>query len=93
LFGGNNHFVALKANGEVWTWGYNGYGNLGLHDNDTRTKPTKTDIFDSSDETQKVYAIDVAAGTQHTLVLKSDGTVWASGLNNYGQLGDRNNFK
>jgi len=32
--------------------------------------------------------IDIAAGTDHTLVLKADGTVWATGLNNYGQLGN-----
>lgn len=87
MHGGNNHFVALKANGEVWTWGYNGYGNLGLYNNDNQTKPSKTDIYDASDETQEVYAIDVAAGYQHTLVLKSDGTVWATGYNGYGQLG------
>jgi alpha-tubulin suppressor-like RCC1 family protein len=29
-----------------------------------------------------------AAGYQHTLALKSDGTLWAWGWNNYGQLGD-----
>ena len=32
--------------------------------------------------------IDIAAGNDHTLVLKADGTVWATGLNNYGQLGN-----
>ncbi len=30
----------------------------------------------------------VAAGAQHSLYLKTDGTLWAMGLNNYGQLGD-----
>ena len=29
----------------------------------------------------------VASGTNHTVVLKSDGTVWATGSNQYGQLG------
>ena len=32
--------------------------------------------------------IDVAAGNYHTLILKKDGTVWTTGLNNYGQLGN-----
>lgn len=30
----------------------------------------------------------VAAGTYHTLAIKSDGTLWAWGLNDNGQLGD-----
>jgi hypothetical protein len=30
----------------------------------------------------------VAAGTDHILALKSDGTVWAWGKNTYGQLGN-----
>ncbi len=39
----------------------------------------------------------VAAGERHTVILKSDGTVWATGYNYYGQLGvgdtnDRNTF-
>ncbi len=30
----------------------------------------------------------IAAGDFHTLALKDDGTLWAWGRNNYGQLGD-----
>ncbi len=33
-------------------------------------------------------AIDIATGHNHTVVLKSDGTVWTTGNNGYGQLGD-----
>lgn len=59
-----------------------------MSDKINRLKPTKTSIFDSKDENQKIYAIDVAAGAYHTVVLKSDGTVWTTGYNGYGQLGD-----
>ena len=29
------HSFALKSDGTVWTWGYNGLGNLGDGDDDT----------------------------------------------------------
>jgi len=32
--------------------------------------------------------VAVAAGARHSLFLKSDGSLWAMGVNNYGQLGD-----
>ena len=30
----------------------------------------------------------IATGNAHSMVLKTDGTVWATGWNQYGQLGD-----
>ena len=30
----------------------------------------------------------ISAGSLHTVYLKSDGTVWAAGKNEWGQLGD-----
>ena len=30
----------------------------------------------------------IATGNAHSMVLKTDGTVWATGWNDYGQLGD-----
>ncbi len=30
----------------------------------------------------------VAAGAIHTMILKTDGTLWATGKNDYGQMGD-----
>ena len=30
----------------------------------------------------------IAIGSNHTVALKADGTVWTWGLNNYGQLGN-----
>ena len=32
--------------------------------------------------------LSISGGLGHTLALKQDGTVWAWGLNEYGQLGD-----
>jgi alpha-tubulin suppressor-like RCC1 family protein len=38
--------------------------------------------------TVPAWAQTVAAGSAHSVVLKSDGTVWTFGLNSDGQLGD-----
>ena len=32
--------------------------------------------------------VSIAAGYYHSLALKKDGTIWAWGNNEYGQLGD-----
>ena len=73
--------------------GYNGYGNLGLGDTTNRTEPEQVKAEVTQDDGTKTEeeitdAIDVAAGYNYTLILRKDGTVWASGFNNKGQLGD-----
>jgi alpha-tubulin suppressor-like RCC1 family protein len=77
---GGYHSLALKANGTVWAWGYNYYGQLG--DNSTVQKIVPVQVLGLSGVTA------VAAGQNHSLALKTDGTVWAWGDNSYGQLGD-----
>ncbi len=79
VVGGGHHYVALKGNGTVYTWGYNNSGELGLGDTNNRLEPTQTNMKN---------VIDIAAGESYTIILKSDGTVWTSGQNKYGQLGD-----
>ena len=78
---GDAHTVALKTDGSVWAWGDNGDGQLG--DGSIIAKLTPVPVSGLS---SGVTAI--AAGGLHTLALKSDGSVWAWGYNNYGQLGD-----
>ena len=73
--------IVLKSNGTVWGTGDNWSGSLGIGTSgDTRTTLTAMTDFNSS-----VAAI--ATGFEHTIVLKNDGTVWATGDNNDGQLG------
>jgi alpha-tubulin suppressor-like RCC1 family protein len=87
LAAGGNHTVALRSNGEVWAWGSNTNGELGDGTSGTTPRPTPTRVrTDASNYLSNVRA--VAAGTSHTVALKSDGTVVAWGLNSSGQLGD-----
>jgi len=81
---GSSHSVALKSNGSVWAWGNNSAGQLGDGTTTTRWTPVQVSGFSSG-----VAAI--AAGSSHTVALKSDGSVWAWGYNMYGQLGNGTN--
>jgi alpha-tubulin suppressor-like RCC1 family protein len=80
LAAGGSHTVVVTPDGNVWTWGANGSGQLG--DGTTSGKTTPTQVTSMTD------VIAVAAGTSHTLVLRDDRTVWVWGNNSYGQLGD-----
>jgi alpha-tubulin suppressor-like RCC1 family protein len=82
--GGGFHSTALLADGTVWSWGYNVDGQIGNGTTNTTgclcvTTPTQATI---------TGVVQIEAGAFHTLALKSDGTVWAWGANDNGQLGD-----
>ena len=79
---GGYHSLALKADGTLWAWGFNTYGQLGNGGTAEQHAPVQV----SGLGTTKVAA--VAAGVQHTVALRADGTVWTWGRNNYGQLGN-----
>jgi hypothetical protein len=79
--GGNNHTAAIKTDGTLWTWGYNGNGQLGT--NDTTNRPTPVTTFAGGTNWKQVDG-----GNSHTAAIKTDGTLWTWGYNFYGQLGD-----
>ena len=67
-------------NGALWGMGSNNnHGQLGDGSNQNSSTPYR--IFEAG-------VIDVAAGIKHSLVVKSDGSLWTFGSNQYGQLGD-----
>jgi alpha-tubulin suppressor-like RCC1 family protein len=78
---GYAHSIALKSDGTLWAWGYNGDGELG--DGSTTDRYTPVQVSGGG----STWAA-IAAGYAHTIALKSDGTLWAWGDNDYGQLGD-----
>ena len=78
--GGYRHTAAIKTDGTLWTWGYNGNGQLGINDNITRSTPVTT-FAGGTDWKQ------VSCGSNHISAIKTDGTLWTWGYNNFGQLG------
>ncbi|MCL2818317.1 MAG: hypothetical protein FWD41_01095, partial [Actinomycetia bacterium] len=79
---GGYHSLALAADGTVWTWGYNAFGQLGLSDYSHRNVPTQVAALDGKD------IVAIAGGDSFSLALSDDGRVWAWGENSQGQLGD-----
>jgi alpha-tubulin suppressor-like RCC1 family protein len=77
---GNQHSLAIKSNGTVWAWGSDGSGQLG----DGGTNTNQNAPVQASGLTDVVA---VAAGLNHSLAVKNDGTVYAWGSNSKGQLG------
>ncbi len=74
------HTVALKADGSLWAWGQNDYGELG--DGTTISRATPVRVALDTD-----WAA-IVAGSANTMARKRDGTLWAWGDNSFGQLGD-----
>ncbi len=79
---GENHSIALKADGTVWTWGSNSAGQLGINEGTSTMRLVPVFVDGLSGITA------IGAGYNHSFALKSDGTIWAWGSNNKGQLGD-----
>ena len=77
------HSAAVKTNGTLWTWGDNASGQLGnMMFNTPFYVPTQMGIETDWNLT--------AAGTENTVAIKNDGTLWAWGWNADGQLGNGN---
>ena len=83
--GGQMHQVAIKSDGTAWTWGYNGPNfMLGLVGTGETSYSSPVQIGSLTN-----WATP-GLGYQHTLAVKTDGTLWAWGTNTHGQLGQDN---
>jgi alpha-tubulin suppressor-like RCC1 family protein len=80
ISGGFYFSAAIKADGTLWTWGRNTYGQLG--DGTTAGKSAPIQIGTDSNWAS------VSAGDNHVAAIKTDGSLWAWGYNASGQLGD-----
>lgn len=75
------HLLALRSNGTVWAWGPNGNGQLGTGEKSSTNATVPVQANNISD----VKA--VVASSNASVVLLNNGSVWAWGSNNIGQLG------
>jgi len=79
---GNCTSFAIKNNNALWAWGRNNHAQFGNGKNEN----TPTAINTST--TWKTACSSTASFSGHTLAIQSNGTLWAWGQNNDGQLGN-----
>ncbi|MBQ3706139.1 MAG: hypothetical protein II888_06760 [Clostridia bacterium] len=71
---GFGHNAALDAEGHIWIWGRNDYGQLGLGDRATRNRPEKLPLEGM---------VSVNCGGKFTLAQDREGQLWGWGSNTY----------
>ena len=85
---GNFNLLVLRNDGTVWASGSDRYGQLGTGGVYGQDNFLSIDALDAI-QVDGLYGIKaVSMGDGHALALKNDGTVWAWGKNDMGQLGD-----
>ncbi len=89
LSAGLSHTVYVDEEGTLWAWGSNQASQLGGETQETGTDwegnpiPASTQPLAVLEE-----VVSASAGADFTVALKTDGTLWAWGGNDYGQLGN-----
>jgi alpha-tubulin suppressor-like RCC1 family protein len=93
---GGGHGIALTENGTVWVWGLNNLGQLGLGEELRGTySPRPLSFFlpqssqDRSNEDRDSKVVLVGAGKVHSVFVRTDGTVWISGDDQFGNLASK----
>ena len=84
--------MALDADGNVYTWGYNNHGQLGNGQStgkySTAYAADPAPVPDPKNASKTFKARMISSGEVHALAIGQDGTAWAWGMNADGQIGD-----
>ena len=79
---GENHTITLSNDGTLHSFGYNGFGQLGLGNNNDVSVPSRITTLPKIKQ--------VSCGGHHTFCIDYEGFLWAFGNNGNGQLGTGN---
>ena len=78
-------FVVKPNVYELWTWGQNTYGKLGVNNETTYSSPIQIP--------GTTWGPNVVSGSNNGMATKTDGTLWSWGYNAHGELGINNRTK
>ena len=89
------HSFAITTEGDLYAWGFNALGQLGLGDTTNRNTPTQNTFFGEIGVDHVSSVTDGASQSNslrgaHALALLDNGTVYSWGSNRFGQLGTGN---
>ena len=98
---GGDHVLGLSIENKLYSWGLNIFGQLGLGNNENMDQPTLIEsiaYFDSKENASpnnlkktnfqtNQNIIDIKAGSQHSLILLSDNSIYSCGFAKFGALG------
>ena len=85
-FAGGGTVLAVKSNGTAWAWGTGGYGGTGQNDTVQRSSPTQI----GTDTTWSNTNGKIGGTMISMFAIKTNGTLWSWGNNEYGELGQGN---
>ena len=86
IYLGGFHSSAITSDGRVFTWGYNGYGQLG--DGTILHSSLPIDITSQFNLEIGEVVTSLALGYKHSSAITSNGRMFTWGYNQIGQLGD-----
>jgi alpha-tubulin suppressor-like RCC1 family protein len=75
------HTCAIRTEGSLWCWGWNGHGELGIGSHAAQDLPHQVTAPAAGGWAS------VTANYVHTCATRTGGTLWCWGYNNLGQLG------
>ena len=87
---------AYRADGTLWSWGYNGYGEMGGGSSTHYSTPiqhsstfnlTNVRAFGDNRKFPQVIPLKNESEVGHTVITLSDGQLWVTGYNGHGNLG------
>ena len=87
---GSNHALALTEHGQVYAWGSNQYGSLGIGNETPGFRSTSPVAVVSNGALAGKNVTTIAAVDSRSMVLTSDGRVFGWGINWNGELGTGN---